>query len=118
MDASSQCCPCTSPLVLNGILYMIANGGILTSVQVSNGTLGKVERLDGAVDNYWSSPVAAGDKIYLVAESGKVVVIKAGLNWQILAINDLDEQSYATPALSAGQIVIRTASSLRKFGVH
>ena len=54
-----------TPLVLNGILYMIANGGILTSVQVSNGTLGKVERLDGALDNYWSSPVAAGDKIYL-----------------------------------------------------
>ena len=97
---------------------MIANGGILTSVQVSNGSLGKVGRLEGALDNYWSSPVSAGDKIFFVAESGKIVVIKAGLDWQILAVNDLDEESYATPALSAGQIVIRTASSLWKFGVH
>ena len=107
-----------TPLVLNGVLYMIANGGILTSVQVSNGALGKVGRLEGALDNYWSSPVAAGDKIFFVAESGKIVIIKAGLDWQILAINDLDEESYATPALSAGQIVIRTGSSLWKFGVH
>jgi outer membrane protein assembly factor BamB len=107
-----------TPLVLNGVLYMIANGGILTSVQVSNGTLGKVGRLEGAVDNYWSSPVAAGDRIFFVAESGKIVVIKAGLDWRILAVNDLDEQCYATPALSAGQIVIRTGSSLWKFGVH
>ena len=105
-------------LVLNGVLYMIANGGILTSVQVSNGALGKVGRLEGALDNYWASPVSAGDKIFFVAESGKIVVIKAGLDWQILAVNDLDEQSYGTPALSAGQIVIRTASSLWKFGVH
>ena len=107
-----------TPLVLNGVLYMIANGGILTSVQVSNGTLGKVGRLEGALDNYWSSPVAAGDKIFFVAESGKIVVIKAGLDWQILAVNDLDEQCYATPALSGGQIVIRTGSSLWKFGVR
>jgi hypothetical protein len=107
-----------TPLVSNGVVYMIANGGILTSVQVSNGALGKVGRLEGALDNYWSSPVSAGDKIFFVAESGKIVVIKAGLDWQILAVNDLDEQSYATPALSAGQIVIRTASSLWKFGVH
>ncbi len=54
-----------TPLALNGVLYMIAHGGILTSVQVSNGTLGKVGRLEGALDNYWSSPVAAGDRIYL-----------------------------------------------------
>jgi hypothetical protein len=46
------------------------------------------------------------------------VVIKAGLDWQILAVNDLDEQCYATPALSAGQIVIRTGSSLWKFGLQ
>jgi outer membrane protein assembly factor BamB len=107
-----------TPLVLNGILYMIANGGILTSVQVSSGTLGKVGRLEGALDNYWSSPVAAGNKIYFVTESGKIVVIKAGLDWQVLATHDLDEQSYATPALSACQIVIRTGSSLWKFGVQ
>jgi hypothetical protein len=87
-------------------------------VQVSNGTLGKVGRLDGALDNYWSSPVAAGDKIYFVTESGKIVVIKAGMDWHVIATHDLDEQAYATPALSGGQIVIRTGSSLWKFGVQ
>ncbi len=100
------------------MLYMIANGGILTSIQVSAGTLGKVGRLEGAVDNYWSSPVAAGNRIFFLAESGKIVVIKASLDWQILAVNDLYEPCYATPALSAGQIVIRTGSSLWTFGVQ
>jgi hypothetical protein len=64
-----------------------------------------VGRLEGALDNS-------------VTEGGKIVVVKAGLDWQVLATHDLDEQSYATPALSARQVVIRTGSSLWKFGVQ
>ena len=45
-------------------------------------------------------------------------LLKAGLDWQILGVNDLDEQCFATPALSAGEMVIRTASSLWKFGAQ
>lgn len=106
-----------TPLVLNGIVYMVANGGILTALKVSDGTPGKVGRLEGALDNYWASPVAAGDKIFFTTENGKVVVLKAGMDWQILAVNDLGEQCFATPALSRGQILIRTESTLWNFGL-
>ncbi|MDX1981018.1 MAG: PQQ-binding-like beta-propeller repeat protein [Bryobacteraceae bacterium] len=106
-----------TPLVLNGIVYMVANGGILTALKVSDGTPGKIGRLEGALDNYWASPVAAGGKIFLTTENGKVVVLKAGMDWQILAVNDLGEQCFATPALSRGQILIRTESTLWNFGL-
>ena len=97
MDAASQRCPRTYAVGIEWRTLYDRHGGILTSQQVSDGTLGKVGRLEGALDNYWSSPVAAGDRIFFAAESGKIVVIKAGLDWQILAVNDLDEQCYAPP---------------------
>jgi len=56
------------------------------------------------------APVAADCKVFFVSEAGKVVVVKAGGNdWEVLAVNDLGEECYATPAIAGGRIYIRTA---------
>jgi hypothetical protein len=60
--------------------------------------------------------VAADGKIYLASEEGKVAVLKPGADWDVLAVNDLAEGSYATPALSGGQIYLRTTDALYCFG--
>ena len=52
----------------------------------------------------------------LVSEDGKVAVLKAGRDWDVLAVNDLGEGSYATPALSEGRIYMRTEEALYCFG--
>ena len=51
-------------------------------------------------------------------ESGKVAVVKAGREWELLAVNDLGEECYATPALAQGQILVRTKRSLWAFGTN
>jgi hypothetical protein len=56
----------------------------------------------------FSFPVAAEGKIYVVSLSGKVSVLKAGAELEILAVNDLHEERYASPALGPGEIYIRT----------
>ena len=105
-----------SPLVYEGILYYINMGGILSALNAKTGAAMKVGRLEGALENYYASPVAASGRVYFTSETGKVVVVKAGADWSVLAYNDLDEPCYATPALSEGKIFIRSAQSLACFG--
>ena len=51
----------------------------------------------------------------MVSASGKVTVLKAGGQWEILAVNDLDEEVWATPAIASGTIFIRTRGALYAF---
>jgi hypothetical protein len=103
-------------LVYEGVLYYVNMGGILSALKAKTGEAIKVGRLEGALDNYYASPEAAAGRVYFASETGKVVVIKAGVDWSVLACNDLDESCYATPALSDGRIFIRTSQSLACFG--
>src|SRR5207244_1333703 len=53
-----------SPLLLGGRLYMVRNGGILTCVNAKSGEVLYRSRL-GAPGPYYSSPIAAGGRIYI-----------------------------------------------------
>lgn len=107
----------SAPLVYRGVLYTVAFGAICSSLDPVGGTLHKTGRLAGALGNYFASPVAADGKIYAISEEGRMVVLRAGKEWEILAANDLGEAVYATPALSRGVIYVRTGESLFAFGV-
>lgn len=104
-----------SPLLYQGVLYTIKDGGILTSFDPASGRIHKQARLPNAIDSYYSSPVAADNKIFFASETGKVSVIKPGSEWEPLALNDLGEPCYATPAIADGRIYIRTGQTLYCF---
>ena len=105
-----------SPLALDGLVYTIKNGGILTTLAVATGAVVKMGRVGNAPASYSASPVASGGRIYLANEDGAVLVLRAGQDWQVIATNDLGEAIYATPALSRGQIYVRAQKSLFAFG--
>jgi outer membrane protein assembly factor BamB len=105
-----------SPLLYDGVLYVVKNGGILTAFNPSTGEVLKTGRVRGALGGYSASPVAADGKIFLASEEGKLTVLKAGSDWDVLAVNDLGEGAFATPALSAGRIYVRTDEALYCFG--
>jgi outer membrane protein assembly factor BamB len=105
-----------STLLYKGVLYMINDSGILSSFDPATGNVIKQGRLHGAIDKYFSSPVAADDKVFLIGEAGEVSVLKAAGDWQILAVNELDDECFATPAIADGRIYIRTRSALYCFG--
>jgi len=105
-----------STLLYKGVLYMINDSGILISFDPATGNVIKQGRLHGAIDKYFSSPVAADDKVFLIGQGGQVSVVKAGGEWDVLAVNELDDECYATPAISDGRIYIRTRSALYAFG--
>jgi len=105
--------PC--PLVYKGVLYLVKTGGIATSLNPASGEVLKQARLRGALEGYYSSPIGADDKVYMISEAGKVSVLKAGGAWEVLALNDLGEDAYATPAIAHGKMYLRTRNTLYCF---
>ena len=104
-----------SPLYYNGRLYTFLNSGIVYCRVAKTGELVYSGRL-GAPGFYYSSPVAADNKIYIASEEGVVVVLDAGEQLKILATNKLDGAILATPALADGNIYVRTENNLYAFG--
>jgi outer membrane protein assembly factor BamB len=105
-----------APLVYRGVMYLMKEGGILSSVNPASGEVLKMGRTPEALEEYYASPVAADGKVFVVSASGKVTVIKAGAQWEILGMTDLGEEAYATPAIAGNNLFIRTKSSLYSFG--
>jgi outer membrane protein assembly factor BamB len=104
-----------SPLVLDGLVYTIKNGGILTVLSAETGEVVRTARVGDVPASYSASPVATGGRIYFANEDGVVYVLRAGKDWTVLAANDLGEPLYATPALADGIVYVRGQTSLFAF---
>lgn len=104
-----------APLVYRGVMYLMKEGGIVSSLDPASGQILKQGRTPNALEEYYASPVAGDGKIFVVSASGKVTVLKADAQWEILATNDLDDEVWATPAIAGGNLYIRTRNSLYAF---
>ncbi len=105
-----------SPLVYQDVVFLFRNGGIATTLDSRTGKVLKQARLTGALEDYYASPVGADGKVYIATEHGKVVVLRAKGDWEILAVNEFDSDIYATPAIDEGKIYLRTHDSLFAIG--
>lgn len=105
-----------APVLYKGVYYMVKDGGIVTSLNPETGEVLKQGRAATSLGEYLASPVAGDGKIYLLSEEGKLTVLKAGGEWEVITVNDMGEESYATPAIKDGRIYVRTKSMLYCFG--
>ena len=76
----------------------------------------KQGRLTGALGPHFASPIAADGHIFFTSEPGAVVVVAPGGDLAPMAVNDLGEDTYATPAFADGRIYVRTTAALYAFG--
>jgi len=104
-----------STLLYKGVLFMINDSGILLSIDPATGSVLKQGRLKGAIDKYFASPVGADGKVFLVSQDGTASVVDAKAQWEILSVNPLGDEVFATPAIADGRIYIRTKSTLYAF---
>jgi outer membrane protein assembly factor BamB len=98
-----------SMIYLKPHLFAITDGGIATCLKAGTGEIVWQERVGG---NFAASPVAAAGRIYFVGDSGETTVVEAGPAFKILAKNPLGEKVQASPAISGGQLLIRTERNL------
>src|SRR5262245_5851461 len=104
-----------SPVTDGKYFYIVDDKGIARCLDAKSGKeIWGPQRLKPGV--YSSSPVLADHKVYVVNEEGLTTVLKAGPNFEILAENSLDDLCLSSPAISDGQIFIRTAQFLYCIG--
>lgn len=101
-----------SPLVADGRMLLVKEGGISTVFETKGGTPLRGPTRVGAGGSYFASPVLGDGKIYLAGENGKVVVLRNSAGYEELASNDMGESILATPAIADGRLFIRTRTKL------
>lgn len=98
-----------SPLLHDGLLYYVDDGGILSAVDTQTGEAVYRERLGG---KFSSSPILVGDKILIGSREGVVSLVKAGRSFQLLSQNTLDGSIMASPSTDGEALFMRTDKAL------
>jgi len=104
-----------TPASINGLLYMATDKGVATCLDAKTGDVVWQKRIGGS---YWSSPMTAPGRVYFCSkgnrteEVGKVVVIKAGRDFELLAENEFPAGIWSGPAAADDTLFIRTKTHL------
>jgi outer membrane protein assembly factor BamB len=104
-----------TPVTDGKYLYIVRdNGGFLCLDAKTGKDVYPPQRLKPGT--YSSSPVLADGRVYATNEEGTTTIVKAGPQFEILAENSLNDYCLSSPAISDGQLFIRTASYLYCIG--
>ena len=97
---------CSSPVLYNDLFYMVTDAGVVSCLDPQIGQIVWKKRLPSG-SLYHSSLVAGDDKVYIVNSKGDTTVIRAGRDYEELAINSIDEEVYSSPAICNGDFFLR-----------
>lgn len=106
-----------SPVTDGTYFYSVTDNGVMWCLDAKTGKeiYGRQRLRSGT---YSSSPVLADGKIYISNEDGLTTVIRAGPQFEVLAENELGDYCLSSPAISDGQIFIRTSKFLYCVGTR
>lgn len=96
-----------TPIVLDGLLYLCMDNGLLSVLDAKSGKEAYKQRLGSGATGFTASGVAAGGNVYFFAEDGTSYVIKAGREYELVAENQLGDNVMASPAVADGVLFIR-----------
>jgi outer membrane protein assembly factor BamB len=99
----------SSTLLRDGLIYMIDDGGIASCLEAKSGNEVWKKRIGG---NYSAAPLYADGRVYFCSEEGKTTVVAAGREMNVLAENQLDAGSMASPAVEGNALILRTKTHL------
>ena len=99
-----------SPVAVGDHLYRLHSPGVLKCLKLATGTVVYSERLPGTSTH--ASPVAGPDGRIYLASAGKSYVVRAGEKFEILATNDLGDDSPASPAAADGRLYLKGRKAL------
>jgi len=97
-----------SPIAAGDYFLVTSDSGIAHCYEAKTGTLAWQERLG----EQHASIVLADGLAYFLNDAGVMHVVRPGPAYDLVAKNEIGERCYASPAISEGQIFLRTARSL------
>lgn len=104
-----------SILVDRNVVFVVDDGGVVTTVDAETGKQIRKARLKKGSSQYYASPVAAGDHVVVVDTKGVVNVLSNTGEWETISTVELDEPCFATPAIAANSLFLRTTKHLYCF---
>ena len=99
----------SSPLLLDGLLYLVSSGGIVSCLDAKTGDELWKDRL---IPPFSSCPVLIEGRIFVFNESGKGYVLEPGRQFKKVAENQLDDGLMGSPAVVGRSLILRTKSHL------
>jgi len=102
-----------SPIAAGDYFLVVSDGGVASCFEAESGDRVWMERLG---THFSASLVTAGGLVYFLADDGKMTVVRPGAKLEIVAENSLGEATYASPAISHGQIYLRGEKHLYAIG--
>jgi outer membrane protein assembly factor BamB len=104
-----------TPVTDGTYVYVVNDRGIMWCLEAKTGKeiYGR-QRLPPST--YSGSFVLADGKLYITNEDGLTSVVRAGPKFELLAENSFDDYTLSSPAISDGQIFIRTTGALWAIG--
>lgn len=102
-----------SPIVAGDYLLVVADSGVATCFDAESGDPLWRERLAGG---HSASPVLADGIVYFFSDRGEATLIRPGDEFEVVAKNQIGEAISSSPAISQGQIFIRTHEALYCIG--
>ncbi|HXE55306.1 MAG TPA: PQQ-binding-like beta-propeller repeat protein [Tepidisphaeraceae bacterium] len=102
-----------SPIAAGDYFFVVSDDGIASCWEAQTGKMQWKHRLG---PHHSASPVSAEGRLYLTADDGETFVLQAGPKFNLLANNPLGEEVRASPAISHGQLFIRTLHTLYCIG--
>ncbi len=106
---TKACSYVPSPVLCDKYFVIASDEGIGSCYVAQEGELLWTKRMG---KHYSASLLTAGGLVYLLADDGIMKVVKPGAELDVVAENPLGEYCYASPAISQGQIFIRSEKSL------
>lgn len=102
-----------SPILYDGVLYSLkSNSAILSALDAATGkVLYEGQRLDRLGDSY-ASPIAADGKLYFFSRDGTCEVVRAGKDFETLAVNVIEDGIDASPCVVGNTLVLRGGQHL------
>jgi outer membrane protein assembly factor BamB len=102
-------CKTASPILVDDLLYMVADESFVTCVEAVSGTVVWKERIGGS---YAASPVYADGRLYFCDKEGNTTILKPGRKFEVLATNKLEDGFMASPAISGKALFLRSKTHL------
>ncbi|HEX4796246.1 MAG TPA: PQQ-binding-like beta-propeller repeat protein [Humisphaera sp.] len=99
----------SSPILVDDLIYFVADNGVVSCIQASDGKDVWRGRIDGT---YSVAPIYANGRLYFFNESGKATVLASGRQLKILAENQLGDGFMGGPAVSGDALYLRSKSAL------
>jgi len=110
-----DCSYVPSPIAAGPYFLVVSDSGVATCLKAKTGDVAWRQRLGG---KHSPSLVIANGLVYFLSDKGVMTVVRPGQEYEVIARNELGEETRASPAISKGQMFLRGFKNLYCIGTE